>query len=157
MKTTKESVRAQQREALIKNLESLLEKNMDAEKGYKRALKHAGSIKLKAFLKNQAFVHARFATELDQFLHTLNERPKNRNSLIGNIHRAWIKFGSSISASADQFILQECIRGEKMGIKKYHEKLEQGKFAAETRFLLLGQLTTMQNNIEGIQHPNDLP
>lgn len=157
MKTTRENARAQQRQELITNLESLLEKNLDAEKGYKHALKHAETSRLKAFIKNQAFLHARFATELDQYLHTLNERPKSRHSLMGNFHRAWMDFGSSISSSADEFILQECIRGEKAGIREYEEKLKSGKFAPATKYLLQGQLLAMSRSIEGIEHHDDLP
>ncbi|GHA31010.1 chemotaxis protein [Salinimicrobium marinum] len=157
MKTTKEYARTELREELIKNLESLLEKNLDAEKGYKRALQHAETSRLKAFIKNQAFLHARFATELDQYLHTLNERPKSQHSLMGDFHRAWIDFGSSISKSADEFILQECIRGEKAGIREYEEKLNNGKFAPTTKLLLEGQLSAMSNNIAGIKHQDDLP
>jgi hypothetical protein len=76
MQTTREEARKESKENLVDNLQGLLEKNYDAEKGFKNALTNAKDTHLKNFLKTQAVQRHRFATELDKELRILNEKPK---------------------------------------------------------------------------------
>jgi hypothetical protein len=66
MKTTREEAKEESRENLVDNLQSLLEKNYDAEKGFKNAITNAKDENLKNYLKNQFAIRNRFATELDK-------------------------------------------------------------------------------------------
>ena len=104
----------------------------------KRAVKKTDNPRLLAFLKNQAFLHARFTTELEGHLYLLNDRPVGYSSLAGSLHRAWMEFRSAVDRSADNAILEECLRGEKNGIREYEEKLKTCNFPLLISLLLEG-------------------
>lgn len=60
MKTTRELAREDNQKQLVGNLQELLVKNYDANKGFKKAVKEAGDPELKEFFKVQAFMHQRY-------------------------------------------------------------------------------------------------
>ena len=70
MKTTLEEAKENSHEDIVNHLQQLLEKNYDAEAGYKKAMTDADSSQLKTFLKQQAVLRNRFATELDKEIYT---------------------------------------------------------------------------------------
>ena len=142
---------------LIDKLHDLLSKNYDAEKGYKRALRNTENPRLLAFLKKQAFLHARFATEFEGHLHSLNDRPVELTTLAGSLHRVWIDLRSAVNNSADDAVLEECLRGEKAGIREYEEKLKTFSFPLLIKLLLEGQLGAMKDNIINVHSLADLP
>lgn len=129
MKTTRESAREASHKDLVGLLTNLLQKNYDAEKGYRKAIEHTKNPELKSFLKNQATQRNHFATELDKRIHMLNEHPKAKaiGSTLGNIHRVWMDFKSSWSKKSDEVILEECLRGEKASLKEYEERINKNK------------------------------
>ena len=51
MKTTREEAKENIHDNLVDNLQGLLEKNYDAEKGFKKAVENAKNSQLKEFLK----------------------------------------------------------------------------------------------------------
>ena len=124
METTREKSREESHKHLVHCLQELLEKNYDAEKGFKKALKDSDSHNLKEFLKMQAVQRNRFATELDKELRSLNEEPKDNGSATGSLHRAWIDIKTAFTGKDDEAILEECIRGEKASVEEYEEKLK---------------------------------
>lgn len=156
METTRESARQESHKELVKNLQGLLETNYDAEKGYRKALNHAHDPNLKGFIKNQAFLHGRFATEIDKLLHSLNERPKEHSSILGVFHRKWIDFRSSFNKKDDNIILEECIRGEKVTLKEYDEKFSKYKFPASIKSALKDQYTQLKDSINDLKTIDDL-
>lgn len=156
MKTTREAAKEESHKTLAHNLQELLEKNYDAEKGYKKAMEHTKNHNLKEFLKKQAARRNHFATELDQHLHELNEHPKTRTSALGDIHRAWIDFKSSLSRHTDESILEECIRGEKASAKEYEEKLKKYKFPAQLEEMLQHQVSEIKASLSRVKSMEDL-
>lgn len=157
MRTTRENIRAELHRDLIRKLNGLLSKNYDSERGYREALAYSSQLQLKDFLKQQSFLHARFATEINAHLHSLNSRQENPISVLGSLHRAWINFGSSLNKASDQFILEECLRGENICIREYEEKLKNTSFLPMISLLLKGQLEALRKNIDGIKNLEDLP
>ncbi len=129
MKTTRESAREASHKNLVHVLTDLLEKNYDAEKGYKKALQYTDNQDLKNFLKNQAVQRNHFATEIDKQIHLLNEHPKDKvsGSTLASIHRFWITVKGSWAKMSDKSILEECLRGEKASLKEYEEKIRKNE------------------------------
>src|SRR5690606_22436596 len=128
METTKEKADKNIHKEIVNNLQDLLEKNYDAEKGFTKAMKDAKNQSLKRFLQQQAAQRSRFATELDQQIRSLNEQPKESGSFTGDLHRTWIDIKSSVAGNTDEAVLEECIRGEKASWKEYEEKLQNKNF-----------------------------
>ncbi|MEO2061533.1 MAG: PA2169 family four-helix-bundle protein [Christiangramia sp.] len=157
MKTTREAAREASHDALVHDLKELLERNYDAEKGYKKAMEHTSNDHLKRFLKSQAARRNHFATEIDNKLHALNEHHiSDGGSVLGNLHRFWLEFRSSLSKHDDESLLEECIRGEKSSVRIYEKKLKDHTFPTDIRLMLEKQLETIRNVLKEVKILEDL-
>lgn len=156
METTREAAKEESRNERIKSLQELLEKNYDAEKGYKKVMEEADNPNLKDFLKQQAVMRNRFATEIHTALRALNAEPKEKGSAAGDLHRAWIDIKTLFSSNDDEAVLEECLRGEKASLKEYEEKLKKTPFSPETKAVLEKHLQKIQTTVSEINHLEDL-
>lgn len=156
MKTTKEKADKQIHKETVDNLQSLLKKNYDAEKGFKKSMEHAKSPNLKQFLKKQAAQRSRFATEITHELRNLNEEPKDSGSLTGDLHRTWIDIKTAISGNKDESVLEECIRGEKASASEYDEKLKEKSFPPRVTSLLQKQAGEIHQTLNQVKRLEDL-
>lgn len=151
MQTTREEAREDSKDNLVNNLQGLLEKNYDAEKGFKNAITNANDENLKEFLKTQSVRRNRFATELDKEIRSLNEEPKQSGSTTGDLHRSWIDFKSSIAGINDEAVLEECIRGEKASEEEYRETLENNNFKPQIESVLKNHLNEIQSTLSQVK------
>jgi uncharacterized protein (TIGR02284 family) len=156
METTKEKADKNIHKEIVNNLQDLLEKNYDAEKGFTKAMKDAKNQSLKRFLQQQAAQRNRFATELDQQIRNLNEQPKESGSFTGDLHRTWIDIKSSVAGNTDEAVLEECIRGEKASWKEYEEKLQNKNFPSNISGVLQNQATEIHNTLNRVKTLEDL-
>lgn len=156
MKTTNEKAKEHNHEKLVDNLQELLEKNYDAEKGFAKAMKDAKDANLKNFLKEQAAQRNRFATELDHEIRSLNETPKESGSFTGDLHRTWIDIKSAVAGNTDEAVLEECIRGEKASWNEYDEKLKEENFPPRIADVLQKQASEIHNTLESVKTLEDL-
>ena len=156
MKTTHEKAKEHNHDKLVDNLQELLEKNYDAEKGFTKAMKDAKGSNLKKFLQQQAAQRSRFATELDQQIRNLNEEPKDSGSFTGDLHRTWIDIKSAIAGNTDEAVLEECIRGEKASWNEYEEKLKEQYFPPHISTVLQKQASEIHNTLNSVKTLEDL-
>lgn len=156
METTREAAKEESRNERINSLQELLEKNYDAEKGYKKVLEEADNPNLKDFLKQQAVIRNRFATEIHTALRALNAEPKEKGSTAGDLHRTWIDIKTLFSSNDDEAVLEECLRGEKASQKEYEEKLKKTPFSNETKAVLEKHLQQIRTTVSEIKHLEDL-
>lgn len=156
METTKEKADRNIHKEVVNNLQDLLEKNYDAEKGFTKAMKDAKNTNLKKFLQQQALQRNRFATELDQQIRNLNETPKESGSFTGDLHRAWIDIKSSVAGNTDEAVLEECIRGEKASWNEYDEKLKKQNFPPNIAGVLQTQASEIHNTLNRVKTLEDL-
>lgn len=156
MKTTREQAKETIHQDLVNNLQGLLEKNYDAEKGFKKAMEDAESQDLKRFLKTQALQRNRFATELDKEIRDLNETPKESGSTTGTLHRTWIDLKSAVSGNDDEAVLEECIRGEKASLEEYENTLKENRFPQQLQVLLDSQLAEIKGTVAKVKSLEDL-
>lgn len=156
MKTTAEQAKENVHDSLVNNLQELLEKNYDAEKGFTKAMKDADNSRLKGFLQRQAAQRAQFVNELDQEIRNLNETPKDSGSFKGDMHRAWIDIKTAFTGDNDEAVLEECIRGEKASVEEYKERLQKNSFPPEVAQVLNNQLQTIQNTLSQVKTLEDV-
>lgn len=156
MKTTREAAREEAHKTLVQNLQELLAKNYDAEKGFKKGIKETKNPDLKEFLKAQAFRHQRFATELDKIIHSLNAKPVEEGSAVGRFHRIWIDVMLTISGNDDRTIFEESLRGEKANLKEYEEKLKTQKFPSKIEEVLRKQHQEIKTSIDEVGKLEDV-
>lgn len=136
MKTTREAAKETTHKELAGHLQDLLERNYDAEKGYKKAIEHTENSSLKHFLRDQAALRNHFATEIDKRLHQLNENPKPGRNGFGKLYKFWNNFTSSFNRRDDEAILNELIRTEKNAIRIYEEKIKKFRFPPDIKQML---------------------
>lgn len=156
MKTTREAAREDSHEERAKHLQELLEKNYDAEKGFKKAIEHAKNPEVRRFLKEKAVMHNHFATELDSALHKLNVEPKEKGSFTGSLHRTWMDIKTSLTKDDDEAVLEECLRAEKAALKEYEKKLDKIRFSPLTIEILKGHYDQIGSSVNEIKRLEDL-
>lgn len=155
-KTTIEEVREQSHIDLVENLQDILEKNYDAEKGYKEAMLKADNGFLKNYLMDRAAMRALFATEISDIILKLNEKPKAAGSTEGVLHRTWMNIKDALSSNSDEGILEECIRGEKQSIEEYKEAMNDHMFPTDINSILTHQLKKVEKSVVEIKKMEDL-
>lgn len=156
MKTTLERAKENVHDNRADSLQDILERNYDAEAGYKKALELAESDYLKRFLKRRAAQRSQFATEIDLELRRLNETPAESGSNKAAMHRTWMDVKNFLSSTTDEALLKECIRGEKASVKTYEETLENQNFTPETTQLLNEQLMRVKNSLSEVKRLEDI-
>lgn len=156
MKTTKEEIDKESHNDLVKNLQELLEKNYDAEKGFTKAMTDAKNPSLKSFLQRQAAQRSRFANELTDEIINLNEKPIESGSATGTLHRAWIDIKTSLSGDKDEAVLEECIRGEKASVDEYHDRLKNYDFPLNISNVLTKQADDINATLSKVKTLEDI-
>ena len=156
METTREEAKQLAHDETVNALNQLLEKNYDAEQGYKNALLDTDNDRLKTYLKRQAASRSQNANELDKAIRDLNATPVQSGSTEGAIHRTWMDFKTAIVGKDDEAILEECIRGDKAAVSEYKEVLENENYLHETKDVVRYQLNGIQNTLDTIKKLEDI-
>lgn len=156
MKTSLEEAKEQKHKDTVNVLQSIIEKNYDAEKGYKKAMQDAKTPALKSFLKDQALQRSHFATAIDKELRDLGEAPKESGSVTGSLHRAWIDIKSSLSGDHDEAVLEEVIRGEKASVDEYQDIIKNNTLAPKINGVLESQLRDIQGTLSRVKTLEDI-
>ncbi|TXE08576.1 PA2169 family four-helix-bundle protein [Gelidibacter salicanalis] len=156
MKTSLEEAREQSHKDTVNVLQNIIEKNYDAEKGYKKAMQDAKTPALKNFLKEQAVQRSHFATAIDQELRQMGEKPKDSGSVTGTLHRAWIDIKSSVAGNDDEAVLEEVIRGEKASVDEYEDVMKNNTLAPNVNTLLQSQLRDIQGTLNRVKTLEDI-
>lgn len=156
MNTTNESIKEKNHDDIVEALQELLEKNYDAEKGFKKAIENSKHEALKTYLKKEAVKRNRFATEIDFEIRALNAQPTEKGSATASVHRAWIDLKSAIAGNDDEAILEECIRGEKASVEEYEEVIKKHKLPAKIEQVIAKQLDEIQKTLNNVKRLEDL-
>ncbi len=120
-------------------LNELLEKNYDAEKGYKLAADKVKNKNLQAFFAERAQERYDFGHELKSEIRNFGENPDKGSSLAGDAHRSWMNLKASLSNDKDEVVLEEAIRGEKAAVEEYEKVLRNSEIPASTGNILMKQ------------------
>ena len=156
METTNEKAGEKIHDTLVDNLQQLLEKNYDAQKGFTKAMEDAKNPSLKTFLQKQAAQRSRFANEITDELLKLNAEPKESGSFTGDLHRTWIDIKSALSGHEDEAVLEECIRGEKASWDEYETKLKEENFPPHLSTILHKQASEIHSTLSKVKTLEDI-
>lgn len=124
---------------ILDQLNKLLTRSRDAEKGYSEAAENVKDTELKSLFTAQSQQRAGFAQELDREIRAIGGDPDNGTSLVADLHRAWINIKSAFSSDDDKAVVQECSRGDQEALDNYNTVLQETDLLASTRQLLLNQ------------------
>ena len=131
-------------------LNELLEKNYDAEAGYKTAKDQVENPQLKNFFGKQAEERYNFGHELKAELKSFGKEPDKGTSLKGDAHRAWMNIKSTFSSDKEEAILKEAIRGEKKAVEEYNEIINDTDLPASTKTILTNHRNRIQETLNNV-------
>jgi uncharacterized protein (TIGR02284 family) len=143
-------------EKIGNHLNDILEKNVDAQKGFDKAADNTDNQGLKTYFRERSAERKEFVSELKSELTHYGEKFKDSGSAAGSIHRGWIDFKSMFSSDDDESMLEESIRGEKKTLEEYDEALKPGEVPETTATLLRKQKSKIQSGLERIKTMEDL-
>ncbi len=155
-KTAVEIANEDQHKLLVDNLQNLIEKNYDAESGYKKAMEKAENVDLKKYLNNRAVLRNSFAQDLSDIVIDLKETPKTSGSITGMLHRTWMNLVDAFSSNSDEGILEECIRGEKASVEEYKEFLESTRLPEDITSTVTNQMFKVEETLTEIKYLEDI-
>lgn len=144
-----------QHEKLSDQLEEILEKNRDAEKGYRKAAENADNSSLKAYFMNRANDRKTFNAELNREIATSYKDIDADGTFSGTVHRAWMDVKSFFSADDDESMLEEAIRGEKASVDEYEEVLEDANLPPSIATLVRKQKNQIQKDLMNVKSMED--
>jgi len=145
-------------EDVANKLNELLEKNYDAEKGYKFAAEKVKNPQLQSFFSERAKERYDFGHELKSEIRNFGEAPEKGSSLAGDAHRTWMNLKTSFSSDKEEAVLEEAIRGEKAAIEEYNEVLKDTNLPASTGNILVKQrdsITASLNKVKTLENRAD--
>lgn len=137
-------------------LNDLLEKNYDAEKGFKKAAENAKHFGLKSYFTNKSQERYDFGHQLKSELKNFNQEPDKGGSAKGAAHRTWMEVKSWFSTDDDEAMLEEAIRGECASVDEYKDVLKDMELPGSTRELLELQKHTIEHSLTNIKRLEDL-
>ncbi|WP_372753116.1 PA2169 family four-helix-bundle protein [Mariniflexile sp.] len=141
---------------IVDVLQELLQKNYDAEAGYKQIMQKAEDGLLKNWLQVKAKQRSQFANELDGLIRQLNATPATDGTVLGSMHRAWIDVKTTLSANTDEAILEECIRGEKASVEEYEKQLSKVSNYSDINMLIYQQMVSIKTALNTVKKLEDL-
>ena len=132
-------------------LNLLLKRNYDAEKGYEQASEQTKDENLKAFYKNNSEERYRFGHDIKEILSDLDAKPDKGSTLEADAHRAWMNLRETLALNDDKAVLKECERGELYVINDYAEAVENLVLKPDHKKTLSNHLHSIKNSLQQLQ------
>lgn len=126
-------------------LNELLEKNYDAEAGYKQAAEKVENVKLKKFFSQQAQHRYDFGHELKTEIRNYGESPDKGTSIKGDVHRTWIDIKTALSSNKEESLFEEVKRGEHAAVEDYNKIISDTTLPPTTQSILTKQRDSIQS------------
>jgi uncharacterized protein (TIGR02284 family) len=143
---------------IIRVLNELLEKNLDAIQGYAEVADQEISAGLRAYFRRGMSMREQFAEELESEIVDFGGEPVTETSLASKLHRAWINLKAAWSDREELAVIAECIRGEKASLRDYSKALETFDLPVATEILLLehqGNIRQMVEELEDMESASE--
>lgn len=141
---------------MIEELNDVLEKNYDAEKGYRKAAEEVQNQQLQTFFREKSTERSKFGDELKAEIRSLGGDPEQSGSTKGSLHRGWIDFKSSLSSDNEEAVLEEVERGEKAALKDYREILHDKDVPVSTRQMIERQCDRIESTLSRVDTMEDI-
>ncbi|MEP5255161.1 ferritin-like domain-containing protein [Winogradskyella rapida] len=132
-------------------LNNLLEKNYDAEKGYKTAAENVNHSGLKNYFSRKAEQRRTFGHDLKTEIKSFGQDVDKGGSATGAVHRTWMDVKSWLSQDNEESMLEEAIRGEKASVDEYNEVLNETSLPGSTKSVLLAQKNHIESDLSEVK------
>ncbi|WP_316757529.1 PA2169 family four-helix-bundle protein [Pedobacter aquatilis] len=141
----------------VEVLNDLIEINNDRADGFDRASSDLddANIDLKATFDRLSSDSRSNVIELAGLVGGEGDSPKDGNTLLGTLHRAWIDIKANFGGDDRHSILAECERGEDAIKKAYRDALSENELGQNVRDVLLKQQNTINLSHDAIKALRD--
>jgi|GEM_PF-369032 len=116
-----------QYENVVDHLNTLIELNMDRERGYLKASEDVQDPDLKPLFHSLSHDSAKFSSELAEFVRQFQGEPATGQTLSGKLHQTWLDIKAAISGKDREAVIGSAQFGDKAAVEAYDETLELGK------------------------------
>lgn len=144
------------KQEIYEEIEEILEKNRDAEKGFAKAADNAKSAVLKTYFKRKSNDRRDFNSKLIAEIRTAYTDFDVDGTFTGTVHRAWMDVKALFSSDNDESMLEESIRGDKAAIDEYDDVLEYSNLPVGLRTILNEQRVKIQMDVSNNKTLEDL-
>ena len=141
---------------LVEVLEEILEKNRDAEKGYKKAAENADGAALRSYFERKSSERANFCNELKSEMATAYADFDEDGTFTGTMHRAWMDIKNFFSSDSDEAMLEEAIRGDKAAFEEYEDVLNDNTLPTRIASIIRDQKMKIRTDLNNIKTLEDL-
>ena len=141
----------QQQEKEVALWNQLIKRNYDAEYGYKEAAERSEDPTLKAFFQTKVEERYKFGHDIKPFIALDGGEPNKGTSIVGDIHRQFMKIKDLVTGADDTAIIEECIRGEKVALEDYEKAIADEYTGPATKDTLRMHATAIRNSIERLE------
>lgn len=135
----------------VNKLNQLLEKNYDAEKGYREAADNTKNELLQNLLKNEAEKRKDFGIKIKDEIAKIGGMPDKGNSQASKVHRTWMDVRAALAPNTDEAIIKECRRGEKNAIEEYEDVLKESELTVSSRKVVQQQREDITDTLHHLQ------
>lgn len=125
-------------------LQYLLGTLRDGQKGFADAAEHATAPNLKAMFSERSAQRATLATEVEQQIAQLGEKPREGGSVGAALHRTWLNVRDALSGRDDYAVVAEAERGEDVAVENYQDVLKDTELPADLRSFVEGQFAKVK-------------
>jgi uncharacterized protein (TIGR02284 family) len=132
-------------------LNELIEKNYDAEKGYKEAGTDVENHEVKDFFTKSVKQRYKFGHEIKAEIVKLDGTIEKGTSITGDLHRIWINLKSLVLGKDIAAIVNECERGEKAAIEDYEKVLRVEEVPMEAKIVINKHLQQMRSSLDHLE------
>ncbi|WP_338812522.1 PA2169 family four-helix-bundle protein [Bernardetia sp. Wsw4-3y2] len=135
----------------VDGLNELIEKNYDAEKGYKEAVTDVENHELKDFFTKSVQQRYEFGHELKAEIAKLGGTPEKGSSVTGTLHRIWINLKAMVTTHDVAAVINECERGEEAAIEDYEKILKMDEMPMDAKTVIHKHLQQIRSSLEHLE------
>ncbi len=143
-------------ETIGNQLNNILEKTYDAEKGFRKAAENTDNTYLKGFFERKAQQRYSFGYALKTEIESFGQEVDASDSLTSKAHRAWMDVKAMFASDSEEAMLEEAIRGEKAAVEEYREVLNETTLPPSTKELLSRQKEEIEIGFKSIKTLEDI-
>lgn len=134
---------------LVSTLNHLIEVGKDGELSCMTGAKEVDNAEMRGILAGTAETCRHSVSELQSLVSALGAVPRDRGTMTGTMHRAWMGVMHIIAPHNDDAVLQLCEREEEAATREYRSALMKD-MPEEIRSVVLRQYEGMQKHHERI-------
>ncbi|MCY7352581.1 MAG: PA2169 family four-helix-bundle protein [Cytophagaceae bacterium] len=116
-----------QYEALVEELNDLIEINYDRERGYLKAADDIEDTDLKPLFRSLSEDSAKFASELSEFVRKLHGEPATGQTVSGKLHQVWLDVKAAVTGRDRDAVIGSAQFGDNSAVESYDDLLEEDK------------------------------